>query len=264
LTNFSEAYTIFAILYVLVIFGTVWGVTRVLFPLFKITWTALRITVLTLLIIMPLFTGHWFRLFGYNAFDILWAPMPSASKAELRRFRENNHTLNGVWVKDWREKQGIEPLPADWDGDSYHEYPAIVSLLVPLMIFGFYAGVNLLHNMGKDGEQKWRRIPRPTLAKHRSVPTMDELNADLAEIFAEPIPGGWYPRLPHKEPSIQDQMRDAVKRKIAATQKDDKGFVLALRGLGYKAADIKAISEQCTEPDLEGRVRHALKLLSRK
>jgi hypothetical protein len=264
LTNFSEAGTVFAVIYILVIFGTVWGVTRVLFPLFKITWTLLRITVITTLIIMPLFTGYWFRLFGYNAFDALWAPMPGSAKAELRRFRENNHTLDGVWVKDWREKQGIEPLPADWDGDSYHKYPAIASFIVPLLIFGFYAGVNMMHNLNKDGTQKWRNTPRPPKLEYRAVPTMDELNAELAEIFAEPIPGGWDPKLPHREPSTRDRMRSIAKSKTAAVAKDDKNFVLALRGLGYKTADINNISAQCTEQDLESRVRHALQLLSRK
>ena len=266
MNNLSESFIIFAPFWILLLFGTVWGVTRVLFPLLKITWHTTRITILTMLVITPMFTGYWFRLFGYNAFDISWASMPAADKVELRRFREENHALSGSWEPKWREKQNLAPLPVDWDGESYHRYPGIASILVPLLMFGFYAGVNLLHNIGGPGTQLWRYIPRIPKSIDMSKWSTADVNNELLRIFEEnaAIPEGWWPDQIKFKPAPGQEVRDAIDAKIATVTTNDKEFTSALRGLGYKIADIRAVLPNCTEKDLEARVRHALQLLKRK
>jgi hypothetical protein len=256
-----EPYGIIAIFYVLVVFGTAWGFTRIIFPLFGITWTALRITTLTLLMITPLFSGAWFRLFGYNGFDIAWVGLNGHQKQELRLYRENNHEFNGHWNPNWREQHGIEPLPADWDGESYHRWPALASLLIPAGLFGIYAGANWVYNRRKYGISSWRADPNHAI---RTTPSMDNLNKRLNKIMAESLPylDDWNVKI---DPALQRYLKPQVVGAPAApaAPKQDPRFAAALRGLGYKDKDIRAVADQCTETDLEARVKHALRLLTR-
>ena len=249
----GEAYSLIAVFYVFMVLGTAWGFTRIIFPLVGLAWNSLRVFVLVMLAITPLFSGGWFRLFGYNAFDLAWLPTSASQRQELRHYREENHALNGHWTPHWREQQGLAPLPKDWDGHSEHRWPAVFSLLVPLILFGIYAGANRLYNRRKYGVDSWSA--KPDLI--RTTPSMDNINMRLNKIIGETLPyiDKWDVRIDQKFYTPPTR---------PAAQKPDTRFAAALRGLGYKDKDIREVSEMCTEQDLESRVRHALRILTGK
>ena len=136
-------YSIFVITFALILFGTVWGVTRVIIPIFSVAWGTLRVVVIGTLIILPLFTGTWFRLFGYNALDGFRLLESNNNMNQIFRDREENYNLSGAWEPNWRENAGLPPLPKDWNRVSEHKYNPIVSVLVPFYAFALY--LSLIH-----------------------------------------------------------------------------------------------------------------------
>lgn len=109
-----------------VLLFTSWGwrlvlipVGRVLIPIvFKtlmfLTWTGFAAGVL----LMPV----TYRTFGWDLTDVVLAELPEAH-ARHRRTREEDYNLSGMYEPRWRERSGLAPLPADWDGEGEHLLP---------------------------------------------------------------------------------------------------------------------------------------------
>jgi hypothetical protein len=112
-------------------------VGRVLIPialktLMFLTWTGFAAGVL----LMPV----TYRTFGWDLTDLVLAQLPEAH-ARHRRAREETYNLSGMYEPRWRERSGLAPLPADWDGEGEHLMPAwslvpIVGGLVFLAVAG--------------------------------------------------------------------------------------------------------------------------------
>ena len=245
----------FLILFAAAILGTWWGWSRILIPFgIPVVNTGFRLvhaTIITILIIAPLNTGWWFRTYGYDIFDLAYIPLLDTNQQQkFKWMRENNLDLRGNWEPNWRINRGLTPLPKNWNGNSDHSMNPIWSLLIPIMIVGGYIffennyrrrhGLNIASDRAKRHRQK--------------TPSMAELNIKYNEKIAK------YANCEPFNPVVNAKPVASA----SVTSDNNTEFTQALRNLGYKNDVIRDVAQQCDEKDLEARVRHALRILSRK
>lgn len=246
----------FLVFFLIPIFFTWWGWSRVLGPIgIPLVWTLWRIIyaiIITMVLIAPIGSGWWFRTYGYDLTDIVYMPLLSDEQWRGTRWRrENNIDLHGEYSPNWRKKQGMVQLPPEWNGHSEHSTNPIWSLTIPIGAIGGYLFLEKMYHGGKSTKRKKK------IWRHRTgnLPSSEEQNDQLHRILARSAA--------RRNKSFAVAMAFPPEPKPAAPTSDVQ-FTQALRNLGYKNDVIRDVATQCTEQDLEARVRHALQILARK
>jgi hypothetical protein len=220
---------------------TWWGWKNVLFPigipLLKYTFVLLLFLVWFGICSAIMASPTWYRTFGWNTFTVAAESDPDSYGArDLLWTQENSVTPEGAYEPNWRTNRGLRPLSPSWHGqpEPEHKLPGWTAIFIPLGIIGLMWARNarLARRIKDDGGRDWASI-----------------HADMARIEAEV--SGFHPKL------LPSQPVDITPAKSS----DDADFKAALKGLGYKDRDISRVMQQCREPTIEARIRHALQIL---
>lgn len=235
----GDAVTAVVVMLMFVAMFTWWGWKHILYgifwPIIKVMFRSIIFIWWTGFIIINLTSPWMYRIWGFN-FATMFVP-------STKRWFENNFRPNMTWYPNWRVQDGLRPLPADWDGPVQHLWPSWTFWTMVGICIWFWLTTRVKDKTKKkrdDNEvyQDFADIIRPEPDMPRQSPL-----GEVGNILANTI---------DVTPRQQPKRAQAI----------DDDFVSALKGLGYKMADIRRVAPKCMVGTLEERVRTALKFLS--